>query len=290
MKTQSTIIEEINKAHGTFQQASLASPRCEAELLIEDIVKIHGNELYLYVNNTLSEIQKQQYENRIHRRILGEPTQYITGYAYFYGLKLEVFPGVFIPRPETETLLESILDWHKNLSPIRDVRLMEIGYGTGNISIALALSGKNIQVEGFDISEAAYKCALVNSKEHNVSNQINYFNDSWDVLLKENKRFDAIYSNPPYIRSNALLPKEIIEHEPSEALFSGEDGLSIIRQIICESSKLLKEKGKLFLEIGDYEQAKEIKTNIAPAAGLRTDPVINDLTGKVRVIVFSKIQ
>ncbi len=257
-----TVLESIDLSTQYLNQKGIESPRTNAELLLADILNCKRLDLYLSFERPLSEDEVQKYRDYIKRRGNFEPLQYIIGKVEFYGLEFKVNPSVLIPRPETEWMVENIL----NQFP-KDEKLiiLDVGSGSGNIAIALAVNLPSSQIFSTDISEQALLIARENSERHNVSERIKFVKH--DILkndLNSFPMFDLIVSNPPYVskESYSALQKEIINFEPPIAVTDEGDGYTFYREISTKSSVRLKENGKLFFEVaqGQSEEVVEIMT------------------------------
>jgi len=186
------------------------------------------------------------------RRLTGEPLQYITGQAEFFGLPFSVGPGVLIPRPETEHLVEEVLRLTKNLP---NPTIADIGTGSGIIAVALANALPQARITAVDSSAQALTVARENAQQNQVSGRVEFVEG--DLLAPlTGQTFDIIASNPPYIPTSDRdsLAIEVRNHEPHAALFAGEDGLDFFRRLIPDAQPLLKPGGWLALEIGYHQQ------------------------------------
>jgi release factor glutamine methyltransferase len=255
-----TVLESINLSAQYLNLKGIESPRTNAELLLANILGCKRLDLYLSFDKPLGKEEKDKYREFIRRRGNFEPLQYITGKVDFYGLEINVNSAVLIPRPETELLVENIL----NHSPKeKEVTLLDIGCGSGNIGIALALNLASSKIICTDISEHALKVAKENSEKHRVSNKINFVKH--DILKEDLSNFpdfDIIVSNPPYVSkaSFSSLQKEIRNYEPRSAVTDDGDGYTFFREISSKSFTKLKEGGKLFFEVsqGQSNEVNEI--------------------------------
>ncbi len=219
----------------------------------------------------------------IKRRGDGVPTAYLLGEAEFYGRSFKVGPGVLIPRPETEILVETALEF---ISP--GVGVLELGVGSGCISLSLALEKRDVKVFGVEYSSRALKYALVNRERYHLENRVFFVQGNWLAPLKEKQVFSLIVSNPPYISEEEFssLEKSVREHEPLEALLAGPKGLNFIAKTLWEASKYLLPGGYVLLEIG-YRQKEDVAA-LAKKAGYRYD-FVKDLLGYERVLVVQKL-
>ena len=222
----------------------------DAELLLLHTLQIPRVTLLAYPDRQLTPGQDALYQKKIDRRLLHEPIQYITGQQEFYGLLLHVTPAVLIPRPETEHLIEAVLNHLQANAPHN---IADIGTGSGAIAIALAVSLPQAEITALDISSEALAVAAANAREHKVANRIKFLHsDLLSTLAHESGTFDAVVSNPPYVpeADRDTLHPQVRDHEPAMALFSGETGMDIYRRLIPQAHNALKPNGLLALEIG----------------------------------------
>jgi release factor glutamine methyltransferase len=225
----------------------------------------------------------------IKRRVNGEPVAYITGTREFWSLALAVNPSVLIPRPETECLVEAVLPFLDDQAGLPK-RVLEMGVGSGAITIALAHEHPEHRYVAMDRSAAALQTARQNARTHQVDHRIDWFCGNWDAALAPDRQtFDLIVANPPYIRSrdmNGLQP-EIRHHEPRMALDGSGDGLHCIRQIIDSAHRYLRAGGLIALEMG-HDQMQDVQS-IAGEAGHYGPPrMVKDYSGHDRVAVMEK--
>ena len=192
-----------------------------------------------------------EFEALIARRLTGEPIQYITGQAEFFGLPFAVAPGVLIPRPETEHLVEEVLRLAQNLP---HPRIADIGAGSGAIAVALAHALPHAEITATDLSLPALAIARDNAERNHVAGRITFLHG--DLFAPLTGSYSILASNPPYIpeRDRLTLSVEVRDFEPSSALFAGPDGLSIYRRLIPEAVSFLAPMGWLVLEIGYGQQ------------------------------------
>jgi release factor glutamine methyltransferase len=282
-----TVLESIRLSTQYLSEKGIDSPRTNAELLLAGIIGCKRLELYLSFDRPLTEIELKQYREFLKRRGNFEPLQYILGTVEFYGLELNVDSNVLIPRPETEILVETII---KQFSKEQQIVALDIGCGSGNISIALAVNLPLAKIYSTDISNGALAVAKKNSEKFNVHERINFIKhnilkDSLDSL----PLFNVIVSNPPYVskESYAELQKEIRNYEPREAVTDGKDGYTFFKAIAEAASIRLKENGKLFFEIA-HGQSDVVK-NILMENKFSNIRVIKDYQGIDRVIFGERI-
>lgn len=252
-----TVLHAINISTDYLEKKGIESPRMNAEILLADILKCKRLELYLMYDRPLTENEQNKYREYLKRRSTFEPAQYIIGTVEFYGLEFKVSPAVLIPRAETEILVEAVIN---SVNKEDKLNIMDIGSGSGNISIAVAVNLPNAYVTGIEISESAIKIAEENLKKYDCDQRVSFLNyDILNVNRDEFSDIDIIVSNPPYVSKNdyGKIQKEILNYEPDIAVTDFQDGFKFYRKIISLSEQVLKPNGKLFLEIAQ-DQSKTI--------------------------------
>ncbi len=218
------------------------------------------------------------------RRAAREPLAYILGSKEFFSLQFEVTPAVLIPRPETETLVETALAVVK-ASPRAHV--LELGTGSGAAAVSIAINARGVRVVATDIMDDALVVARRNARRHGVGDRIEFRQGWWFEALasmRAAQRFDLIVSNPPYVRDGALaaLAPEVARFEPRSALAGGLDGLDSYRVIAASVSAWLAPGGEVLLEVGAGQHSQVAAVLVQ--AGLAPAGVINDLAGIARVV------
>lgn len=245
-----TVLEALNGASDYLQNKGIKSVRLNSELLLAHILNCKRLELYLSFERPLQKSEIDIYRELLKRRSSFEPLQYIIGKVEFYGLEFEVNQSVLIPRPETELLVEGIIE---SVKKDERINILDIGSGSGNISIALAKNIPSCKVVGLDISKEAIETSKRNAKLNEVENQLMFMKKNIlnGIDIGKN-RFDVVVSNPPYVsvENFANLDPELRLYEPKIALTDESDGLSFYRKISSLSRSLLKNNGKIFFEIG----------------------------------------
>ena len=221
----------------------------DAELLLLHTLQIPRTTLLAHPTRELSAAEESLYESLLQRRLHNEPIQYITGQQEFYGLPFKVTPAVLIPRPETEHLVEAVL---QRLPQNQPLRIVDIGTGSGAIAIALAVHLPQAHITALDLSTEALAIASTNAQTNNVANRITFLQSDLLSAIANEGPYDAIVSNPPYIpqTDHPTLHPEVRDHEPHTALFAGDEGLDIYRRLIPQAHTLLKPNGLIALEIG----------------------------------------
>ena len=254
-----TVLEAINRSTEFLEKKNIESPRVNAEHLLAHVLKCKRLDLYLAFDRPLKENEINIYRELIVRRGKTEPLQYIIGTVEFYGMEFKVNPSVLIPRPETEVLIEKILE---TVNKEGSLKILDIGTGSGNIVIPLARNLPNSQLTAIDISEEAVIMARENAELHNIDRQVNFsVVDLMNFSNSEANYFDIIVSNPPYVslKDYSELRPELKNHEPKVALTDNNDGLNFYRTISWKAKSLLKKNGMIFFEIG-MGQVDEVKS------------------------------
>lgn len=252
-----TVLELLNLTCDYFSKKDIDSPRLTAELLLANVLGCKRIDLYLAYNKPLQSAEVDAYRESIKKRIRNTPVQYITGTSSFYGLDFRVNESVLIPRPETELLVEEVI---KHYQGNGRVQILDIGTGSGNIAVSLAVNLPGCRITAVDFEDAPLKTAAENAELHKVSDNITFIkHDILNGSGLENTSFNAIVSNPPYIPNNVYtaLKDGVIGYEPKSALTDGKNGLTFYQSIIEKAGKYLEKGGWLFFEIGS-DQANTV--------------------------------
>lgn len=260
------------------------TPRLDVELLLK---KALGNvdRLYIHLNLTreLTKNEEEVFLNLIEDRLKGRPIAYILENREFMGMKFYVKEGVLIPRPDTEGLVEEVIELCKNKGK---VKILDIGTGSGAITVSLAKYIIESEIMSFDISDIALEVGYKNAVLNGVDNKINFLkSDLFSVVKNKEIKFDIIVSNPPYIRKSDIkgLHTQVKNYEPYNALEGGDDGLDFYRKITEESKTYLKVNGILAYEVG-HDQAEDV-IKIMQENGYTSIYTKKDLQGIDRVVI-----
>ena len=249
------------------------SPRLDAEVLLIHLLKTDRLQLCAHPEKILTEAEAAGYDRWVERRCQGEPVAYIVGEKEFWSLRFEVNREVLIPRPETECLIEEVLE--RSAPQSADPRIIDIGTGSGAIGVALAAEIPAARVVATDISSGALEVARRNALRNGVAGRIEFLQG--ELYAAPTGVFDIVVSNPPYIPDAAypLLPAGIRAFEPRQALIAGPDGTAFHRRIIREGAHRLKAGGWIFLEIGEGQrglvEALFIETGVYEEIRFRMD-------------------
>jgi release factor glutamine methyltransferase len=224
-----------------------------------------------------------RYEALLGRRRAREPLAYIVGHREFWGLEIYVTPAVLIPRPETELLVESILEWFPDRAA--PIAITDACTGSGCVAVAIARERPSARLLATDISDRALAVARRNVERHGFADRVRLVRA--DLLRGiAGRRFDAIVANPPYVLDGdrPALEPEVTRHEPAIAIFSGRDGMAAIEQLVAQAAAPLREGGLLMFEFG-FGQADAIAELITATPGLAFLDFRNDLQGIPRIAI-----
>lgn len=252
------------------------TPQLDVEILLATVLQVTRTYLHTYPERQLTALEHKQFINLLERRAKQEPIAYLIGHKEFWSLDLIVSRHTLIPRPETELLVEKVLQ--KIMLP--DAMIADLGTGSGAIALALAHERPQWQLHATDLDSKALKIAEFNAMRLHINN-ITFHAGFWCQALPA-LRFDAIVSNPPYIAEHdTYLQQKNLRFEPYSALVSGKDGLDAILQIINEARHFLKPGGCLFLEHG-FQQALALE-KLLSKAGYQQISLFQDYAGLDRV-------
>lgn len=275
----------IQSASERLQSAGVDSALLDAQLLMANILECSRLDIIVHPERELTGDEEDGFDKLVTRRAARYPLAYLLGYREFYGIDIKVTPGVLIPRPETELLVEIIVDRLRN---VPNPTIADIGIGSGAISIAVAHSLPQSRIVATDLSDEAIQVAKANIDNYQLSDRINIIHgDLVSPLLGLGEKYDAIVSNPPYIASEEIanLEPEVRCYEPMVALVGGETGLAAYRRIYPDALGLLKPDGFVAVEIGQGQA--DAVSQIAMDSGYTSIDVYKDLAGIERVVVTS---
>ena len=264
-----------------------SNPVLEATLLLGKLMNVDKVYILTHGRDTVPEEIVEKYMEAIKKRSQGYPIQYIIKEKEFMGLNFYVEEGVLIPRADTEIIVEYILEYIDKIYPQEEIKVLDIGIGSGAIGLSIAHYKKNTFVYGVDISPEAIKIASINRDRFKLKNVKLLESDLFDKINKEEK-FHIIVSNPPYIPTGDIdkLQEEVKNYEPRIALDGGKEGMAFYRRIIPESREYLEEEGLLIFEIG-YDQGKQVEA-IMEQEGFKAIKILKDLQGLDRAVLGIK--
>ena len=275
-----TVLQVLQNTADFFARKGIDSPRLNIEHLLADALGKRRIDLYLEFDRTLSENELAPLREKVRRRAEGEPLQYLLGSWDFFGRAFRTDPRALIPRPETEVLVEIVLKVIRAKLSSR-TRLLDVGTGSGVLAITFALECPNLQIVGSDVSPSALNLARENAERQRLNGRIEWVES--DLLSSVAGPFDFLAANLPYIPT-AELPKLApeVKRDPQLALDGGPDGLVVIRRLLREAPKVLRDGAFVILEVG-FDQAGRV-ADLLTAQKFRDISVENDYQGVRRFV------
>jgi release factor glutamine methyltransferase len=287
--------ETLRSAIALLEENRVGSPRMNAEVLLMFVLGCDRAYLYAHPERELSPDEHNRYDEALEQRARGVPAQYITGHQEFWGLDFIVGPAVLIPRPETEHLVEAVLELCKELphpvsptsgetrvgQPKLPLRIVDVGTGSGCVALALASELPHAEIHATEISADALEIARANAARLLPTDRVTFH--TTDLLQGVAGEFDIVASNPPYVGESEYdkVQLEVRKFEPRCAVFAGADGMDVIRRLAPQAHAALKPGGFLAIEIG-YTQEAAVRAVLRDWQDVRAVP---DLQGIPRVIV-----
>jgi len=280
-----TVLRMILWSSDYLQGKGIASGRLDAEHLLAHVVGVNRLQLYLDFERPLGRDELDGFRPLLKRRAAREPLQYILGRQPFRELDLVVAPGVLIPRPETELLVGEVLAWVEREGREAPTAL-EVGAGSGAICLSLAHEGYFTHITATDISADALELTRRNGDAAALGDKVDLRLGSLFEPLDNGVRFDVIVSNPPYVAEvdEASLEPEVRDWEPRDALFAGHDGLDVIRVMISEARRYLKDGGLFALEVG-ADQPRRVAELMRETGQYAEVRIIRDYSGRERFVL-----
>ena len=271
--------EIIKFGSNLLKEKKISSFILDSEILLSKTLNKTREDILINLDQKINTKNILAYKEYLQRRSNNEPIAYILGEKEFWSKKFYVNKDTLIPRPETELLVDKILQIYRD----KKISILDIGTGSGCIIISLLSSLKNSKGIGIDISKNAILTAEKNALKYKLTKRVKFLNKSFNNIFS--KKFDLIVSNPPYIDSKDIknLSDDIKKHEPIIALDGGNDGLDLIKKVIYKSKSILKIKGMLALEIGN-EQIKKV-SKILIDNNFKIKQVIKDYKTNVRCVI-----
>ena len=274
----------LNNGINSLKISNIINPELDSELLLSKALNKKREKILTNLKKEINKKQLDKFNLYLSRRKKKEPIAYILGFKYFWKYKFFINKSVLVPRPETEQIVEETLNY---LSDNESKKILDIGTGSGCIIVSVLKERSKCKAIAIDISSKALKVAKTNAKIHHLENKIKFINIDIDKF--NYNKYDLILSNPPYISNIDLirLDDDIRIYEPRESLSGGLDGYEKIIKVIEKSSKLLKNNGKLIVEIGDTQKNNVLK--LLKNNGFYINKTGKDLSGRDRCIVSTKI-
>lgn len=265
-----------------LQERGSDTPRLDAEILLAHAWGCPRIQLYTRYDDPLPAEVRASMRELVKRRAAAEPVAYLVGRREFFSLDFEVQPGVFIPRPSTETLVVEALTLMEN----RDApRILDLCTGSGCIAVTLAHAHPGATVVAVDLNPLAVEVARRNAERHQVADRVTLLPGDLYAPLPPHETFDLIVSNPPYVRDDELasLPADVRDHEPALALTAGPDGLDVVRRIVAGLPSRLRDPGGVLIELSP-EHAATAQELLAGVGLFRRVEVVRDLDRWERVL------
>lgn len=280
-----TVLEIIRKSGEFLERKGVESPRLQVELILEQVLQMPRLQLYVNFERPITDKELDRLRDCVKRRGAREPLQHILGSTSFCGLEIEVGPQALIPRPETELLAERAWTF---LNERSQSNVLELGVGSGCLSVAIAVNSPTAQVTAIDLSDEALELAGKNVGRHGLADRVQLRKSDGFNELPPGVQYDLIVSNPPYIPGAGIetLQPEVRDHDPRVALDGGEDGLDFYRMLAGQAAAWLRPDGAMMLEFGDG-QAPALKV-VFGAKGWKIDAVERDLADKERFVALSR--
>jgi release factor glutamine methyltransferase len=280
-------VEDLVKwAAADFQKRGIDTPRLDAEILLADAMGCSRVDLYLRFDRVPDHNQLDAFRESVKRRRNREPVAYIIGKKAFHDIELVVAPGLFVPRPETELLVDEALIRLKELK-VEQIRVLDLGAGTGAIALAIAKALPKVRAWAVDVEPRAVEMTKENAGRLGLDGRVIALEGDAFSPVAKLPAFDLIACNPPYVPSadiDDLMP-EVREHEPTRALDGGPDGLAFIRRLMEQATSRLKPGGRLLVEVGEGQAG-----TVEPMAegGLVHESTRRDLQDIPRIVIFNK--
>ena len=275
-----------------LKKKQIDSPRLAAEVLLAYQLNSDRVNLYLNLDQPLTEKEVSGYRALIRRRLGREPLQYITGIQEFWSLNFVVDPRALIPRPETELLVEHALRLLVTAaqSENQEPKILDLGTGCGTLAVSLAKEIPNAQIWATDKSQGALELARVNAERHGVSDRIEFKEgDLWEPLINLGIKFDIILSNPPYVASEEYndLPPEVRDYEPRSALDGRDGGMYYIERILTKAPDYMKPGAWIMLEMAPDQTEKGLNL-LEKVEGYGKKTRIRDYSRLYRIVMAQR--
>ena len=281
-----TIRQTLQETHRQLEAAGIPDARLEAEVMVMNVVRLPRQDIFAHQEDEVSGQQERELAEMVRRRLTREPLAYILGYKEFYGINLLVNSNVLIPRPETETMVEHALFMALMGMESRELVVADVGTGTGNIAINLAIHLPAARIYALDVEDAVLDVASYNIRAHNVADRITLAKG--DLLEPLPEPVDLVVANLPYIptsRIPTLQPE--IQWEPVGALDGGEEGLDLLQRLVSQADGKLKEQAVMLLEL-DPEQVAPVETFVQEYLPGATTSIEQDLARRDRIFVITR--
>ncbi len=276
----------IARSSQKLEEAGIDQGLAEVEIILCNILNVERLQLYLDGDKLLTDDILNKFDQVVERRVTRYPLQYILEEAWFYGRSFFVSPAVMVPTPETEILCESAMRFIR-CNKIASPRILDVGVGSGVISVTLANELSDCSIVSLDISEDAIEVAKRNSKKLGGKENIEFRQSDFFTALKPDEKFDLILSNPPYISHEEYtdLPPEVLA-DPKVSLVADNDGLSAIETLVKDAPNYLNRDGRIMFEIG-YNQADRVSSLTEKDPRYKSIVQLKDLNDIDRVVILA---
>ena len=266
-----------------LKKNNISSALLDSEILLSKVIKKDRKFILLNLDKELNQSDQDNFKDLIIKRSKGKPIAHLTGIKSFWKFDFKVNNKVLIPRPDSEIIIEQVLKIYKNKN---NLNFLEVGIGSGCITLSILKEKKFFLGTGVDLSKECIKICKDNAENLGVNSRLRLIKSDVDNL--NFGKYDLIVSNPPYIKKFDLkkLDKEVKNYEPRLALDGGLEGISVVRKVIKKSSELIKTRGKLVLEIGS-DQTEQVK-KMLNKKGFYINKIVKDLAKKNRCIISTK--
>jgi release factor glutamine methyltransferase len=257
----------------------------DSEILMSKVIQKDKKYIILNANKILDKKKINNYNKLIKFRSSGKPIAYLTGKKSFWKYEFKISEEVLIPRPDTETIIEQVLKITKEKFKLK---ILDIGVGSGCIILSILKEKSDFYGVGVDLSQKCIDISKINARKLGLNNRVKFYKSDIDNFKMG--KYDLIISNPPYIKTKDLkyLERDVIDFEPIDALNGGLDGLSEVKRVINNSTKLIKTNGKLVLEIA-FDQ-KNLVVKLLRNKGFYINKIVRDYGNNYRCIVSTKIK
>ena len=276
--------ETLLRMAGSLGEASIPDARLETETLLAHALEISRTQVLAHPERPLSPEEEAVVSEALRRRLNREPLAYITGRREFFGIDFKVNSSVLIPRPETETLMETALKIANEFPQGQELSVVDVGTGSGAIAVCLALRLSSARIFAVDSSSAALDVARTNAETHGVADRITFLEG--DLLSHFSGGVDLITANLPYVRTgelSSLAPE--VQQEPTEALDGGQDGLDVVRRLMHQAQHVISGDGVILLEMDPRQSGplRRMGESLFPGAEIS---ILKDLAGLDRVFML----
>ncbi|MFT7098425.1 MAG: release factor glutamine methyltransferase [Rickettsiales bacterium] len=280
------ISEALSSAENSLKQKGVDSSRIDALLILCHCLDVSKEQIIFNGTRKLDSYEKKKLSLLLKRRENREPMSHILGKREFFGLDFFVNSSVLDPRPDSETIIEAVLEVFTDRN--KPIKILELGVGSGCLFSTILKYLPNSSAIGSDISSEALNIAQNNVDQLNLSSRVNLIQSNWFSNIEDGHKFDLIISNPPYIKTSDIdhLQDEVKNFEPHLALDGGKDGLNCYRDISAKAADFLTDSGFVLLEIGQNQENEVIE--IFTKNNLRFVKSKKDLPGIIRCLVFMK--